>query len=289
MRLARRLGVSLGILGGSFAVLFGGILASLANDWRQDDNYSHGYFIIPLALYFVWERRAQLTSTPLKPHWSGLAIVVASLALVVGGVLGVERFTARFAMLGAVGGSVVFLLGWRHLKLLAFPLVFLLLMIPIPSIIFNQIAFPLQLVASRFGETCLAMLNIPVLREGNVIFLAHTTLEVAEACSGIRSLVSLLTLAIVYGYFADRRASVRLAVALSAVPVAIFTNGLRVAGTGVAAHYWGSDAATGFLHAFSGWLVFGASLGILFAAIRIIVWITPRRISSTSVPQTEYV
>src|SRR5207237_6491746 len=140
------------------------------------------------------------------------------------------------------------LLGWRHVRALAFPLSFLLLMIPIPAIIFNQIAFPLQLLASQFGESAMSLANVPVLREGNVIVLANTTLEVAEACSGIRSLVSLLTLAIVYGYFSDRRAGVRVAIALSAVPVAILANGLRVAGTGIAAHFYGAAAAAGFFH-----------------------------------------
>jgi exosortase len=136
-------------------------------------------------------------------------------------------------------------------------------MIPIPAIIFNQIAFPLQLLASQAAEVSLRGLDIPVLREGNVMILATTTLEVVEACSGIRSLISLLTLGIVYGYFTDRRALVRIALAVATVPVAIFTNGLRVAGTGVAAHYYGPEAAQGFFHTFSGWLVFVAAFALL--------------------------
>ena len=129
-------------------------------------------------------------------------------------------------------------------------------MIPIPAIIFNQIAFPLQLVASRLGEAMMSLAGVPVLREGNVIILASTTLEVAEACSGIRSLISLLTLGIVFGYFIDGGPAVRVALALSTIPLAIVTNALRVAGTGIAAHYWSPEAAEGFFHTFSGWLVF---------------------------------
>jgi len=158
-------------------------------------------------------------------------------------------------------------------------------MIPLPALIFNQVAFPLQLLASRAGEMALSVLHIPVLREGNVIVLAHTTLEVAEACSGIRSLVSLLTLGIVYGYFIDPRGPVRVAVALSTVPVAVVANGLRVAGTGIAAHYYGPQAAQGFLHSFSGWMVFvvamAAVLGVRYlvvAGIEAMPW--PRAVPS---------
>jgi exosortase len=178
-------------------------------------------------------------------------------------------------MIGTIIGAVLFILGWQHLKLLAFPLGVLLLMVPIPAIIFNQIVFPLQLIASRAGETALATAGIPVLREGNIIILANTTLEVAEACSGIRSLVSLLTLAIVFGYFTDPRPGVRVAIALCAIPVAILSNALRVAGTGIAAHYYGAAAAEGFFHSFSGWIVFIAAFVMLFSIIRLLRWLIP--------------
>jgi exosortase len=150
-------------------------------------------------------------------------------------------------------------------------------MIPLPAIIFNQIAFPLQLLASQVGEKVLRLWQIPVLREGNVMFLANTSLEVAEACSGIRSLISLLTLGIVYGYFIDRRVGVRLLIALVTVPVAIVTNALRVAGTGVAAHYYGADAAEGFLHEFSGLIVFAAAFALLFVMVKLIQLLFPPR------------
>ena len=150
------------------------------------------------------------------------------------------------------------------------PMVELLRPIPIPAIVFNQVAFPLQLLASRFGESALQLADIPVLREGNVITLAHTQLEVAEACSGIRSLISLLTLGIVIGYFAHSSVIVRWLLAIATVPVAIAANGLRVAGTGIAAHYYGPEAAQGFFHSFSGWLVFLVALAMLLAVHRAI-------------------
>jgi exosortase len=150
-------------------------------------------------------------------------------------------------------------------------------MIPIPAIIFNQVAFPLQLLASRFGEMALLASQIPVLREGNVIHLANTSLEVAEACSGIRSLISLLTLGIVYGYFTDSRLWVRIALALGTIPIAIAANGIRVAGTGVAAHYYGAEAAQGFFHSFSGWIIFIAAFIMMFILYRVIAWAAPEK------------
>jgi exosortase len=145
-------------------------------------------------------------------------------------------------------------------------------MIPIPAIIFNQVAFPLQLLASRFGEMALSLFQIPVLREGNVIILANTSLEVAEACSGIRSLISLLTLGIVYGYFCDSRLWIRVTLGVITIPVGILANGIRVAGTGIAAHFYGSEVAEGFIHTFSGWLVFVLAFIIIFLLHRIIRW-----------------
>jgi len=272
------------VLAGTLAVLGGlywDVMARLVSDWSTDDNYSHGFLVVPLAVYFAWERRHRLMTAVPRPSLLGLAAIVGSLGLLVAGILGAELFLTRVSLLGVIAGGVLFVLGWQHLRLLAFPIAFLVLMVPIPAIIFNQIAFPLQLLASQFGQAALVVCEVPVLREGNVLVLASTTLEVAEACSGIRSLVSLLTLGIVYGYFIDSRLWVRTVVALATVPVAIVSNGLRVAGTGVAASYIGSDAAEGFFHTFSGWLVFMAAFVMLFAVTRVLLWMAPDR-SATS-------
>jgi exosortase len=260
------------------------VLGSLVNAWEVDGNYSHGFLIVPLALYFVWERRQGLTSAETKPSWFGLAVLAGGIAILLAGLLGSELFLSRVSIIVVLAGIVLFLFGWRQLRLLAFPLGFLLLMIPLPAIVFNRIAFPLQLIASRFGETVISAANIPVLREGNVLILANTSLEVAEACSGIRSLVSLITLALLYGYFTDRRLWVRLAIVAMAVPVAIVANGLRVAGTGIAAHYIGPDAAQGFFHEFSGWVVFVVAFLLLLAIQRLIVRLAPARPAPGATP-----
>lgn len=261
----------------SFGLLYAGVFRDLVRDWSTDDNYSHGFLIIPIAAYLVWERRKALVDTPKAPHLLGLAAVGLGLALLVAGTLGAELFLTRISLLWVLAGGIVFVLGWRHLSILLFPLLFLALMIPIPAIIFNQIAFPLQLFASRVGATGLGALDIPVLREGNVIVLATIQLEVAEACSGIRSLISLLTLGIVLGYFMDSRSWVRATLALATVPIAVLSNGLRVAGTGVAAHYYGNAAAEGFFHTFSGWIVFVVALAMLLIVHQILVRLFPER------------
>jgi exosortase len=268
---------SLALSAVSAAWLYADVVRRLVSDWYNDDNYSHGFVIVPLALFFVFERRKQLRAAPHRPMTAlGLIVVAVSLLLLVAGTLGSEFFLSRVSLIGALAGSVLFLFGPRHLRILTFPLVFLLLMIPVPAILFNQIAFPLQLIASRFGESVVAMAGVPVLREGNVIVLASTTLEVVQACSGIRSLVSLLTLGILFGYFTDGRLGIRILLAVVTIPIAIISNGLRVAGTGIAAHHFGAAAAEGFFHTFSGWLVFLTATMMLLAVGRFtqVLWPT---------------
>jgi len=255
---------ALAIVGAAFAAVYWHVIAKLVYDWMNDGNYSHGFLIVPIAGYLAWERRDRVAAAPLRPSAVGLVVLVGSLIVLTAGVLGAELFLSRVSMIGVAVGIILFTSGWAVVRLLAFPLAFLLLMIPIPAIVFNQIAFPLQLLASKGAEFTLTALAIPVLREGNVIVLANTSLEVAEACSGIRSLISLVTLAIVFGYFTDKRVWVRTVLALAAVPVAVLSNAVRVAGTGVAAHYFGSAAAEGFFHTFSGWMLFLVAFVMLF-------------------------
>jgi exosortase A len=257
------------------ALVYWQVLRKLVFDWANDGNYSHGFLIVPIALYFVWERRAKLQALRPQPTWLGLIVFAGGIFVLLAGLLGSELFLSRVSLLGVLAGMILFLFGWAHLRALAFPLAFLILMIPLPAIIFNQIAFPLQLLASRAGEFAISSADIPVLREGNVLVLANTSLEVAEACSGIRSLISLLTLGIVFGYFTDPRGWVRTVIALSTIPVAIISNGARVAGTGIAAHRWGPSVAQGFFHEFSGWVVFTVAFLLMLGLQQLIVRIVP--------------
>ncbi len=259
----------------ALVITYWGVLSGLINAWSTDDNYSHGFFIVPLAAYFAWERRQALAAAPIRPSWVGLIVVAGSLAIFVAGLLGAELFLSRVSVIGALAGAILFMFGWQVFRLLLFPLTFMLLMVPVPAIIFNRIAFPLQLLASNVGESAINALDIPILREGNVLILANAKLEVAEACSGIRSLVSLFTLGIVFGYFVDPRAWVRVVIALSAVPVAIIANGLRVASAGVAAHNYGTAGVEGVFHDFSGWVVFVIAFLMMLGLQRLLQRLSP--------------
>jgi len=250
--------------------LYGGILSSLARQWASDDNYSHGFFVVPLALFFIWERRRALAIAPSRPSVAGLILIGGSLLVLLAGLLGAELFLSRVSLIGVLAGITLFVWGRDHLRILAFPLAFLLLMVPLPAIIFNQLALPLQLLASRAGESVLSLAGIPVLREGNILQLPTRTFEVAEACSGIRSLVSLLMLGIVLGYFTERRTGARIVIALAAIPIAIIANAARVAGTGMASELVSPALAEGFFHTFSGWLMFVVAFAGLMGVQRAI-------------------
>jgi exosortase len=275
MTRARQNLVAIALVLGALLLVYWSVIIGLVQAWSTDDNYSHGFFIVPLALYFAWERRDRIAATVIKPSLLGLVVVAGSLFLLIAGLLGAELFLSRVSIIGAVAGTILFLYGWPMLRVLIFPLAFTLLMVPLPAIIFNKIAFPLQLLASHVGESTITAMNIPILREGNVLILANATLEVAEACSGIRSLVSLFTLGIVFGYFVDRRPWVRAIIALSAIPVAILANGLRVASAGVAAHNFGAKGVEGLFHDFSGWVVFVLAFLMMFALQRLLLRVVP--------------
>jgi exosortase len=265
-----RSAVALGLVCAATLAVYLPVLLSLVRQWASDDNYSHGFIVIPFAAYFAWQRRQRLRSLPRHPSWAGLVVTIFSLGMLLVGLFGAELFLSRVSLIGLIAGIVLFLYGPGHLRALAFPLAFLLLMVPLPAMLFNQMAFPLQLLASRAGEAVLSAADIPVLREGNILTLPTITLEVAQACSGIRSLVSLLTLAIILGALSDERLWARIALTLLAVPIAIAANAARVAGTGLAAQWIGPQAAQGFFHEFSGWVIFVIALGLLLAAQQVL-------------------
>jgi exosortase len=254
--------------------LYAAILGRLANQWWTDPNFSHGFFVPAFSLFLVWQGRSQLESIRRTPSAWGLPVILFSLCLLLLGVFGAELFLSRVSLVMLIGGMIIFFLGWKMLQAVLFPLLFLFLMVPIPAIVFSQITFPLQILASKLAAWSLPLCGVPVLREGNVITLPAMPLEVAEACSGIRSLLSLTTLAIMYGYLMEKKLAIRVLLAAMSVPIAVAANGFRIVGTGLLVQYWDPDKAEGFFHAFSGWLVFVASLLMLFAvhqAMRLMV------------------
>ncbi|HVS20864.1 MAG TPA: exosortase [Pyrinomonadaceae bacterium] len=263
----------------ALAFVYFTVLVKLGRDWWSDENYSHGLLIPFVIGYILWRERKRFREEAERPAllWGAIGVGVSLLALWAG-TAGAELFVQRISLVLMLVSVAIYFSGFRVLRLAAVPLSLMLLSIPIPQIVFNKIAFPLQLFASRCAVGAMSFFNIPVLRQGNVIELmplgssVPKKLAVVEACSGIRSLMTLVTLAVVYAYFTrpksrPRHLAIWRAVILivAAVPIAILTNVLRVSGTGVLAHYYGTRVADGFFHSFSGWVIYVAAAALLFA------------------------
>ena len=257
-------GVWVGIFSVLLLVLYGPILKALVLDWWRDPNYSHGFLVPVFSGYVLWKERSRLARLPIRPSNFGLLVMLGAIGLLLIGSLGAELFSTRVSLIFLVSGIVIFLAGWKMLRAVSFPLGFLILMIPIPVLIYNQITFPLQLLASRFATFWLQSVNVPVLREGNLIILPNYTLEVVDACSGIRSLMTLITLAVAYGYLMNDRRWVRWVLALLMIPIAIVSNAIRIMGAGLLTYHFGHEMAEGFFHEFSGWVIFVAALVLMF-------------------------
>ena len=277
----------------ALAFVYFAVLVKLGRDWWSDENYSHGLLVPFVIGYILWHERKRLAVAQIQPQvWLGVAGVGVSLVMLWAGVAGAELFVQRMSIVVMLASVAIYFWGFRLLSLLAVPLLLFILSIPIPQIVFNKIAFPLQLFASRCAVSAMQLFDISVLRQGNVIELmplgAHEPkrLAVVEACSGIRSLMTLVTLAVVYAYFTGPRRGPQggdqgppsksswfrnfatwraLVLVVAAVPIAILTNALRVSGTGVLAHYYGTRVADGFFHTFSGWVIYIAAALLLFA------------------------
>jgi exosortase len=251
------------LLAALIGLLYYRILAALTADWWTDPNYSHGFIVPIFCCWVIWMERRRIADSPVRPSWFGLFVILGAVALLVLGVLGAELYCSRTSLIFLLAGLAIQFRGWRFFRAILFPWAVLFLMVPLPAIIFNQIALPLQFQASALATGMLQLVGVPVLREGNVIQLPSLTLDVVEACSGLRSLVSLITLAVLYGYIFERRTWRRLLLILVAVPIAVIANGVRIMGSGILGQYWDPDKAEGFFHMFTGWLIFVVSFGLL--------------------------
>ncbi|MBI4443385.1 MAG: exosortase [Acidobacteria bacterium] len=261
------------------SILYWQALRELSWDWWNNPDYSHGLVLPFVAVYLIWRRKEEWSRQPVAPSNFGLLVMLGGLSLLFLGELGAEFFLTRVSLLVLLCGLVLFFLGWNHFRLAAFPIALLLLAIPLPAVIFYQITFPLQLLASHLGAFLLETSRVPVLREGNLIVLPNVTLEVVEACSGIRSLFSLLTLTVLYGYFFESRLWMRMLLIVLTVPLALFCNGLRITGTGLLTQYVDPASAESFFHGFSGWFIFVVALVSLFTIHRTLVLFGRERVT----------
>jgi exosortase len=254
------------VLAALIVLLYHRVAVKLVTDWYELPDFGHGFLIPLFAAYVIWDKRDTLRRTPIVPSWAGLWLVVLGLFELLVGVFGADLFFQRTSFIFLALGLIWTLLGKKMLGELKFVLFVLVLAIPLPTILFNQITFPLQLFASRIASDVLPMwpLNVPVLLEGNVINLPAMPLEVAEACSGIRSLMSLFAVAVIFGYMFERSTPRRVVLALCSIPIAVAANVARIVGTGLCVQYWDPQKALGFFHDFSGWLMFVVSLICLY-------------------------
>jgi exosortase len=247
-------------LGTLVLIMYARVLSSLARQWWNDPNYGHGFFVPIFAGYVLWRLRDQWRAVPAQPSNFGVAVMLFAIGLRVFGMLGTELFMARLSLVILISGMVLFLRGSQVLRSIAFPIGYLLFMIPLPAIVYYQLTLPLELWASRLGATGLVALGIHTVRQGNLLFLPNCTLNVVEACSGIRSLLSLLAAAVAYGYSTEQKTWKRIVLAVASIPIAIATNGLRLVATGVLSYFFGPSVDSGVVH---------VALGLGFFAVAV--------------------
>jgi exosortase len=255
--------IQLALLLPLLVLMYYNIVPLMVQQWNADPNYSHGFIVPLIAGYFLYERREELMKTEVAPATVGLLIIIFGLLQLCIGYLAFELYTMRSSLIVVLAGMILYFFGMKVFRIMLLPVLYLFFMVPLPYIIYDSVAFPLKQLVAKYSVIVLQLMGVVIIREGNILMLPATTLEVADACSGIRSLVSLLALAVAFAFFTQKSTVKRVIMVLSAIPIAIFTNGLRVVVTGILAQYWGSRAAEGFFHEFAGLAVFGVALVML--------------------------
>jgi exosortase len=251
-------------------IAYAPVLLALVKQWYQDADMGHGFFVPIFAGYLVWKKSGQIAGKMPRPNWWGLAIMVWGALQLYIGTLGAELFLSRTSLVISIVGAVLFLGGTEYFRIFRFPLLVLFFMVPIPAIIYNQITFPLQLLASQVAAASIDALGIPIIREGNVLELANQKLNVVEACSGIRSLLTLTFFSLVYGYFCEKRTWVRIVLFFATIPIAIIANAGRVTLTGIVAQFK-PELAEGLFHEAEGFVIFTVAVVLMVVAHQAIV------------------
>ncbi|HER00309.1 MAG TPA: exosortase/archaeosortase family protein [candidate division Zixibacteria bacterium] len=251
------------------------VLIDLVGDWYNDDNYTHGFLILPISLWLIWRKRRELAETPTHRNNFGLVFIIGSLFLLIGGTAGAEYFTTRVSFVAFLFSLSLYMFGWPFTRKIWFAFFFMLFMIPIPYVIYYSLTFPMQLFASKISTNILNLIDLPLIRQGNIIHIPNYSMEVAEACSGIRSLFSLLALGALYAYFTQPNKVKAVILFLSTIPIAIAGNVFRITVTALGAHLISTEFAEGPLHEISGMIVFVFSLILLMIFGAILKWKKP--------------
>lgn len=266
---------------GMLLLLWGGIAApivpQMVRTWMVHSDNTHAILVPFIALYLGWEYRQHLANvSPRCSLWGGAGLVLSLAGLLICCISGFV-FGERLFLVCSLIGLIWAYMGDVWLRTLAFPLGFLFFMVPVPDTLLNVVSLPLQMQATKLSALIINALSIPVYQEGNLLFFAQTQLEVAEACSGIRSIISLVMLSVLVAYFSKGGWLHKLALVTLAVPVAMLANIVRVTGTGILAHSFGDKVARGFLHDFSGVVVFLFGLVVILGLSKLICLVIANR------------
>jgi exosortase D (VPLPA-CTERM-specific) len=241
----------------------------ISHDWSRDD-FTYCYLIPVIVLYIIWEKRDALLRLPSVPSWAGITFFLLGMFLYWLGELAGELFTLYFSSWLLLVGLCWMHLGWEKLKIIAFPLVMALAMFPLPNFLYGKVSVQLKLISSQLGVAMMQAYGMSAYREGNVIDLGFTQLQVVDACSGLRYLIPLIVLGVLLAYMFRAAFWKRAVVVFSTVPLSIITNSLRIALTGILYEVAGPKVAEGFFHGFSGWFIFMFSLVVLLVEMKIL-------------------
>lgn len=256
--------------------LYWTVLAGLVSDWWNDPDYKHGFLVPVFVGYVLWRQRHRYKAIPCVPNNLGAIVMLFAIALLFVGTFAADAFISRVSLGVLLAGMILYLWGRKILRALAFPLGYLAFMIPLPLLLYNQLTFPLQLLASRIAAALIELTGVPVFREGNILSVPHYSAEVAVACSGIRSLLTLIAFSVAYGYLAESRRSVRAGLVLLTIPLAVLANAARITLTSLVGYKFGPPWAEGFTHLFSGWLIFLFTLLLLIPLCSLLTRISNR-------------
>ncbi len=266
----------IGVVSVLVALLFAPVTIELIGVWISQDDYSHGFFVLPIALYMTWQKREDLSQLPLAPLRIGLPLLAGSTMIYVVSFLTKFHTLSHLSMVIVLLSLVLFFAGWKVTKALMLPVLFLLFMFPIPSAYYALITNPLKLFITTISAQIIRFVDIPVYRQGNLLFLASAQLGVTEACSGIRSLYSYLMLGCLFA-FMSRKPIRKIVLVISTVLLAFLINIVRVTAIGVLANFFGSEVAHGFFHQFTGLGLFAFGFVVLFLEYRFLESYSPQR------------
>jgi exosortase len=267
--------IKISVLSILLLVLYSPTFHMFLYDWSHDDNYSHGFLVPFIVGYLVWTKKKELHQLTPKPSIWGIVVLLTGLSIYLVGTIGVEWFLKRSSLIVVLGGLILYLYGIEFLKVLLFPLIFLIFMVPLPAIIYNSIAFQLQLLVSLISAKLITFAGVAVFRSGNIIEVSSGPLAVEEACSGMRSIMALFALSSLFAYIRYKSRLKQWILVAFALPIAVVTNIIRVTATGICAHYFGREVAEGILHESFGWLVFVIALVLLLLLSKVLDWIFP--------------